>query len=153
MMPIFRFAPLALLGVATVSLAQAGPGGPSGLGGGQVVGGQLGSMPQGSSTSDGTTSTDLSQRSMGLKRVPGAPRKDAAQPAVAADLIAGATLADPKGLDIGYIKSVDPDGVVVATTGGQVKVPAEAFGKNKKGLLIGMSKADFDKLVAQAVGG
>jgi hypothetical protein len=32
-------------------------------------------------------------------------------------------------------------------------VPAEAIGKNKAGLLIGMSKADFDKLVAQAVGG
>jgi len=61
--------------------------------------------------------------------------------------LVGATLKD------GYIKSIDPDGVVVATVGGQVKVPSDALGKNQKGLLIGMTKADFDKLVAQAMGG
>jgi hypothetical protein len=81
------------------------------------------------------------------------PRKDAARPATAADLTVGATISDSKGLEVGYIKSIDPTGVTVATIGGQVKVPADAFGKNSKGLLIGMSKADFDKLVAQAVGG
>jgi hypothetical protein len=82
-----------------------------------------------------------------------ASRKDAARPAKPAELTNGATIADSKGIEVGYIKSVDADGVVVATVAGQVKVPAEAFGKNRKGLLIGMSKADFDKLVAQAVGG
>ena len=80
-------------------------------------------------------------------------RKNASRTAKAEELAAGATIADNKGVEVGYIKSVEPDGVVVATTAGQVKVPAEALGKNSKGLLIGMSKADFDKLVAQAVGG
>ena len=81
------------------------------------------------------------------------PRKDAARPATAADLTVGATISDSKGIEVGYIKSLDSTGVVVATIGGQVKVPADAFGKNSKGLMIGMSKADFDKLVAQAVSG
>ncbi len=79
-----------------------------------------------------------------------ASRKDAARPALAADLTVGATIADIKGVEVGYIKSVDSAGVVVATAAGPVRVPAEAFGKNKKGLLIGLTKADFDKLVASA---
>jgi len=78
---------------------------------------------------------------------------DKARPAKADELKVGADISDSQGADVGYIKAIDPDGVVVSTAGGEVKVPADAFGMNKKGLLIGMKKADFDKLVASANGG
>jgi hypothetical protein len=45
---------------------------------------------------------------------------------------------------------VDPDGVVVSTAAGKVKIPADAFGHNKAGLLLDMTKRDFDNIVAQA---
>jgi hypothetical protein len=80
-------------------------------------------------------------------------RKGTAHPAKAEDLVVGAPIADKMGVEIGTIRGVEADGVVVATATGLIKIPADSLGKNSKGLLIGMSKADFDKLVAQAVGG
>jgi len=119
-------------------------------------GGVTGS-PNGISGVTGTTSNLTgdwqSEAALKLDGRGGNTRRDSARPAKAADLTAGAEIADNKGVEVGYIKSIDTDGVVVATAAGQVKVPAEALGRNSKGLLIGMSKADFDKLVAQAVGG
>jgi hypothetical protein len=38
----------------------------------------------------------------------------------------------------------------VSTATGKVKIPADAFGHNKAGLLLGISKAQFDQVVAQA---
>lgn len=74
-------------------------------------------------------------------------------PAVAAkpaDIVAQAAVSDTSGQPVGTIERVDTDGAVVATAEGRVKVPLEAFGKNKKGLLIGMTKKDFEALVAKA---
>ena len=66
------------------------------------------------------------------------------------DVQAGAEVRDPKGVLVGRIESVSMSAAVVVTETGKVEVPLEAFGKNKKGLLISMSKADFDKAVAEA---
>jgi hypothetical protein len=141
--------------IATAASAQVvvlQPGAPSDP---MVAPGGLTGSPSGPSGTIGTGSTlngdwtgDAARKMDGNS--PTGSRKDAARPAAAADLIVGAAIADIKGVEIGYVKSVDPAGVVVATGAGPVRVPAEAFGKNKKGLLIGMSKADFDKLVANA---
>jgi hypothetical protein len=76
-----------------------------------------------------------------------------ARPAKPADILAGAALSDSQGQAVGTIERVDSDGAVVATAVGKVKVPLEAFGKNKAGLLIGMKKAEFDSLVAKANAG
>lgn len=156
-MRIARLAPLSLLFLAAPVSAQTfytpqygAPANPN------VAPGVTGA-PSGPSGTIGTSSTmgngdwqsDASRKTDGRSSTA---RKDAARPAKPSELTIGATLADDEGAEVGYIKAVDPDGVVVATVGGQVKVPADAFGKNKKGLLIGMSKADFDKLVAQAMG-
>lgn len=82
------------------------------------------------------------------------PRKGAAaHPAKAEDLVVGAAIADKTGIEIGTIRGVEADGVVVATATGLIKIPAESLGKNGNGLLIGMTKADFDKVVAQSAGG
>ena len=148
-----RFAALASIAVATAASAQyttIQPGAPANPtiapGPVGVPGGRDGTIT-GSSLADGNLPNDRDR--------PGAATggKDAAQPAKVTELQIGAPITDNKGVDIGYIKSIDPNGVVVATLAGPVRLPAEALGKNKKGLLIGMSKADFDKLVANASGG
>ena len=76
-----------------------------------------------------------------------------ARPAKAAELIAGAPVNDNKGIAIGKIDAVQIDGIVLSNGIAKVKVPADAFGHNKAGLLLDMSKAQFDKIVAQANAG
>ena len=67
--------------------------------------------------------------------------------ATAADLVAGAAVSDKAGQPLGKIDSVGTDGVVLATAdGGKVAVPANAFGKTSKGLLLGITKAQFATL-------
>jgi hypothetical protein len=73
-----------------------------------------------------------------------------AVPAKAADIVAQAAVSDTSGQPVGTIESVDAEGAVIVTAAGKVKVPLIAFGKNKKGLLIGMTKKDFEALVAKA---
>jgi hypothetical protein len=48
------------------------------------------------------------------------------------------------------IISVAADGVILATVTGKVKIPADAFGRNNAGLLLDMTKGDFDKIIAKA---
>jgi hypothetical protein len=71
-------------------------------------------------------------------------------PAKVSDILAQAAVSDTNGQPVGTIESVDADGAVIVTASGKVKVPLNAFGKNRKGLLIGMSKHDFEALVAKA---
>jgi len=62
---------------------------------------------------------------------------------------AGASINDKTGILIARIEKVDPDGVVVTVGTAKVKVPADAFGHNNLGLLLDMTKAQFDQVVAQ----
>jgi hypothetical protein len=73
-----------------------------------------------------------------------------ARPAKAQELTAGAIVNDTAGVVIAKIYSVAPDGVVLTTGVAKLKVPADAFGHNKAGLLLDMSKAQFDKIATQA---
>ena len=57
---------------------------------------------------------------------------------------------DKTGAPLARIDEVDADGVVVSTGLAKVKVPKEAFGHNKAGLLLDMTKAQFQQVVAQA---
>lgn len=72
------------------------------------------------------------------------------RPAKASELAVGATVNDNTGLPMAKIEAVDPDGVVVSMGAAKVKVPADAFGHNKAGLLLDMTKPQFERLVAQA---
>ena len=73
-----------------------------------------------------------------------------AVPARASEIVAQAAVSDTSGQPVGTIESVDADGAVVVTLAGKVKVPLNAFGKNKNGLLVAMTKKDFEALVAKA---
>ena len=72
------------------------------------------------------------------------------RPAKASELIAGAQVNDKTGIAMAKIEKVDPDGVVVSMGAAKVKVPVEAFGHNKGGLLLDMTKAQFEQVVAKA---
>jgi hypothetical protein len=73
-----------------------------------------------------------------------------ARPAKPQELTAGAIVNDTTGVVIAKIFSVAADGVILTTGVAKLKVPADAFGHNKAGLLLDMSKAQFDKIVTQA---
>jgi hypothetical protein len=70
--------------------------------------------------------------------------------AKASDIVAGREVRDSKGVPVGSIESVALDGAVVATGTGRVMVPLEAFGKNRQGLVLSVTKAEFDTMVASA---
>jgi hypothetical protein len=70
--------------------------------------------------------------------------------ATAADITVGAAIRDVNGQPIGKVASVEADGIVVDSGQAKVKVPLAAFGKDKAGLLIGISAQKFASLVAQA---
>ena len=73
-----------------------------------------------------------------------------AVPVQAGDVVAGKPLRDVEGQPIGQVASVDADSAVVATGASQVDVPLEAFGKDDAGLLLSVTAAQFQELVAQA---
>ena len=76
------------------------------------------------------------------------------RPAKASELIVGAAVNDKSGVSIAKIDEVDPDGVILTSAlNRKVKVPVDAFGHNKAGLLLDMTKAQFDQVVAKASAG
>jgi hypothetical protein len=79
---------------------------------------------------------------------PKAPGK--AVPAAAADIKAGAALRDSQGVRIGTIETADAAGAVVNTGQTKIKVPLSAFGKDDQGLLLGITAARFNELIAKA---
>jgi hypothetical protein len=76
--------------------------------------------------------------------------KGSASKATAADLTVGAAVRDINGQTIGKIDSVDSDGVVIDTGQSKAKLPLNSFGKDKSGLLIGITAAKFNQVVAAA---
>jgi hypothetical protein len=77
-------------------------------------------------------------------------RASPAVPATAADVRIGSALRDKQGLAIGTVVAVEPDGAVVQTGQSKIKVPLVAFGKDDRGLLLGITAARFNELVAKA---
>jgi hypothetical protein len=71
-----------------------------------------------------------------------------AVPATAADIKSGLAVHDSKGYLIGNIEAVEADGAIVASPQFRVRVPLEGFGKNKAGLILGMTKAEFEAAAA-----
>lgn len=76
--------------------------------------------------------------------------QDAADP-VAAALVVGATVYGPQGAEVGKIESMPNGNVVVFTGNNRATLPASAFGKNEKGLVVSMTKAQLDAAVEAAV--
>lgn len=70
--------------------------------------------------------------------------------ATQADLKAGATVFDSAGATVGTIQSVTATGAVVASGKLRAEIPAASFAKNAQGLVIGITKAEFEAAVNRA---
>ena len=68
----------------------------------------------------------------------------AAKPATAADVKAGVTVYDASGVAVGKIESVSGKNAVLASGDVKASIPISSFAKNAKGLVIGMTKAEFE---------
>ena len=68
--------------------------------------------------------------------------------ATPADLQAGVAVLDPQGGMVGTVEQVEADGAIVSTGNVRAKMPLESFGKNNRGLVISMTRADFEAAVA-----
>ncbi|HEV2864955.1 MAG TPA: hypothetical protein VGX37_00420 [Allosphingosinicella sp.] len=66
----------------------------------------------------------------------------------AEDVRAGAVVQDPQGGLVGRVESVDAEGAVVSTGSVRAKLPLSSFGKNGRGLVISMTRAEFEAAVA-----
>ena len=64
--------------------------------------------------------------------------------ATAADIRAGLAVFDQQGGEVGTVETVDADGAVVATGKVRAKLPLTSFGKNNRGLVISLSKAQLE---------
>ena len=113
----------------------------------------------GSSTPDGSPAlksasprNDVPDEAYGAKARKRTKGKASLRAATTAEVIAGSRVSDSKGEPVGTIESVEADGAIVATGAGRVKVPVEAFGTNGSGLLLSVTKAEFDALVSGAAG-
>lgn len=82
------------------------------------------------------------------RRTAGPTRSRDPIPASPEDVTTGSEVRDSRGVVIGTVQSVGMGFAVVASPGGRIEVELASFGKNNKGLLINMSKAKFDAIVA-----
>lgn len=70
--------------------------------------------------------------------------------ATQADLKTGAAVYDSTGATVGTIQSVTATGAVVASGKLRAEIPAASFAKNSRGLVIGITKAEFEAAVNRA---
>lgn len=72
-------------------------------------------------------------------------------PAAVSELIVkGAAVYGSDGAEVGKIEDTPAGNVVIFTGTNRATIPAASLGKNEKGLVIGMTKADLDSAVAAA---
>lgn len=77
--------------------------------------------------------------------------RDRAVAATRDDLAVGSEVRDSAGVPIARIAALNDQGVVLETSAGsKVEVGFDAFGKNRSGLLVGISKAQFDAAVGSS---
>lgn len=74
----------------------------------------------------------------------------AATPATLADIKPGSALRDSHRVAIGTVDAVDDQGVIVNTGTTKIRIPVNAFGKDDQGLVLGITAARFNELVAKA---
>lgn len=70
--------------------------------------------------------------------------------ATAADVKVGVPVFDQKGALVGKVESVSAKGAVVSTGKARAEVPVSSFGKNDKGLILSMTKAQLEAASAKS---
>ena len=147
------FVGLAVLAISTGAAAQntpptsppgqtqTSPGDASQTAPGQtgVTPGQMQTMP-----GDASQDTPAATGQTPSGQTTGQAGTSALQAASEADFKKGATVYDQSGAKIGKIQSYSASGVVVSTGKARAEIPLASFGRGDKGLVLGMSKADFE---------
>ncbi|MEO6360069.1 MAG: hypothetical protein ABIO43_05790 [Sphingomicrobium sp.] len=77
-------------------------------------------------------------------------KADQARPAQVAEILAGKAVHDTTGQVIALVEKVDSEGAVLRSGAAVVRVPIEGFGINKKGLLLNLTKPQFDEMIASS---
>lgn len=93
-------------------------------------------------TQDTTTQQTTSEPSETAQ--PAATQPDQTTKATAADIKAGASVYDQTGAVVGKVDSVKSDNAIVNTGKARAELPLSSFGKNDKGLVVSVTKADLD---------
>jgi len=60
------------------------------------------------------------------------------------DIKKDASVYDQSGALVGKVDSVDSDGAIINTGKARAEIPLTSFGKNDKGLVVSITKADLD---------
>ena len=84
-----------------------------------------------------------------LAQQPEHPKQEAQAPTEAsqADLVAGAEVRGPDGNVVGTIEEPDGEGAVVSTGSARARLPLNNFRKTQRGLIIGVTRAQFEATV------
>ena len=69
---------------------------------------------------------------------------DAVRPVTISDVRAGNAVHDTQGGVVGTVESVDERGAVVSTGRARARLPFSSFGRNGRGLVIAMTRAQFE---------
>ena len=69
---------------------------------------------------------------------------DAASPVTISDVAEGSTVRDTAGGLVGTVESVDETGAVVSTGRLRAKLPFSSFGRNSRGLVISLTRAQLE---------
>lgn len=75
-------------------------------------------------------------------------KKDQPRPAQATEILPGKEVRDTSGQVLALVDKVEGSEAILRSGTSVVRVPFEAFGMNKKGLLLNLSKPQFDQMVA-----
>jgi len=68
--------------------------------------------------------------------------------ATIAEIRAGSHVFDTSGDEVGTVESIDENGAVVSTGSTRARLPFSSFGKNDRGLVISISRAQLEAAVA-----
>ena len=128
---------------ATPVLAQQGPAGAAPTGEPLLV-----KSIEPDLSTDPASIDDLRHKMNKDKRQQVRTKADQARPAQPAEILAGKEVHDTAGQVIALIEKVDAEGAILRSGQAVVRVPLEGFGMNKKGLLLNLTKPQFDQMIA-----
>lgn len=96
-------------------------------------------------TTETTTQTQQTTSEPAATDQPAGAQTGAVAKATAADIKAGASVYDETGGLVGEVVSASADSAIVNTGDVRAQIPLSSFGKNDKGLVISVTKADLDE--------
>ncbi len=97
-------------------------------------------------TTETTTQTQETTSEPGATDQPAATQTGQVTKATAADIKADASVYDQTGALVGKVDSIKADNAIVNTGKARAEIPLSSFGKNDKGLVVSVTKADLDAL-------